>query len=1091
MLRAAGWNFDDRCGSQSEGRVEREHRFGRLQLDYALFVGDRLVGAVEVKNAITSAGGDQARQLSRALRAVEPDAGPDPVVYLSNGAETIVLTGPDAEPRDVATFHGPEVLVCPASIAALPSAVAGFPSELGGPLPERYADALRALEASLAGGDRRALVSVSQGGGRPGLVVAETDRLLRHSTVRRVLVLVDRLDLANQFVSAFDAFEAGGQRFSSDYEVALAESDFLPLHAHVCVMTAQRLVRLLDSTRARPDLPINFFDFVWAYDPERLGGQRWERMLDYFDAPLVGVTGSPTPESYAFFDGNLVATLDPSQIIAASARALDVEAVDRIFAGVDRRRGEMPAGEALSQLLTQEGLLLGWRELAFVSQRLARRGEAQGLEPFVVEFLAEYFRDRQAKWAVDPLASSPYLLSALVDAGAADKAVGFVPSESAMVWARALHPDDRLAWTVEDLIHNSEERAAVIGRPDLIASALPIGVKGPRGVVRLPGGKALQVGDDLGHRLLLQSVSELADDGEAAFVVADSFFRDGPGRVRRLLGDVGAYVHAVIALRQGLAQSHIRVNLVFISRLPSEDVFVGELSSGIDRAQLLSQLLRRRRGPVAALGRLVPWEDFDGFARVFNDERAEQLLARLSGEPSDIGDLLFGEIGHPRKGQDFEPASNAVYLPTFTSSIVFASREALTSKPWGYFQIPLDPSKALAEYVASFLNTTEGRALRECFSGGEIHPSISMSSLRRLRLPLPDLELQRQAVALQGRINALRLELDGLERRLNDDPGNASAVSATLDALGAADPMESFRDALPFPLASILWRYEADGELHAKVGHLHGFFEGAAMYFAGVLWSAFAADQELQRRERGSWFTRYKAGSFNKSNFGAWTRLGGRLAASVRACLEVDGDRERILDAFAVGSELFAKTVATSELWEVLDEARDIRNKEKGHGGIAGPVQYQNTHAQLFSLLTRLGTQLSPCLDDVMLIRPGAGTLRRGVTTYARAELLQGRDLIFRQTAFATLQREQLEGDELYLASARESPVQSALHLLPLIRLKAAPASAQTACYFYASLKNGDVEFISHHFEDAPRVFGPDPEVVALITDLKPPEQTE
>jgi hypothetical protein len=317
------------------------------------------------------------------------------------------------------------------------------------------------------------------------------------------------------------------------------------------------------------------------------------------------------------------------------------------------------------------------------------------------------------------------------------------------------------------------------------------------------------------------------------------------------------------------------------------------------------------------------------------------------------------------------------------------------------------------------------------------------------------------------------------------------AVKAALDELGAADPLMSFREALPFPLASILWRYEADAELRDKVLHLHGFFEASAMYFAAVLLSAFATDDELHERESVRWFKKLKPNSFNRSNFGTWTLFGRLMTKSARGLLDDPTQKQRMIDAFSVGSERFANTVASHYLWNILDEAKDIRNKEKGHSGIAGDAQHAGTHARLSSLLTRLGVLLGPCLGDVMLVRPGAGRYRRGVTSYDRAELLQGRDSIFRQKPLATLQKQQLEDTEVYLFSAAESPSPAVLHIEPFFRLKASPPSAQNACYFYAELKDGHVELISHHFEGAPRIEEVDEDVVALIGSLRAPDSGE
>jgi hypothetical protein len=65
-------------------------------------------------------------------------------------------------------------------------------------------------------------------------------------------------------------------------------------------------------------------------------------------------------------------------------------------------------------------------------------------------------------------------------------------------------------------------------------------------------------------------------------------------------------------------------------------------------------------------------------------------------------------------------------------------------------------------------------------------------------------------------------------------------------------------------------------------------------------------------------------------------------------------------------------------------------------------------------------------------------------------------------------------------------PVRSALKLEPFVRLlRASPRGAENACYFYSERINGEVEYVSHHFEGEPRISEADAEVVGLIDALQ------
>lgn len=90
-------------------------------------------------------------------------------------------------------------------------------------------------------------------------------------------------------------------------------------------------------------------------------------------------------------------------------------------------------------------------------------------------------------------------------------------------------------------------------------------------------------------------------------------------------------------------------------------------------------------------------------------------------------------------------------------------------------------------------------------------------------------------------------------------PGGAEAV---LDALNPSrvyqrpgEGVVPWAEALPFPLASILWHYEAEPDEAAKVDYLLKFFEGLAQFTATVLLSACITDRTVLDASRSVWFS--------------------------------------------------------------------------------------------------------------------------------------------------------------------------------------------------------------------------------------------
>ncbi len=1093
-LADAGWLVSDDDSQPGGGALAvREFGLDRRRLDYGLLVGGRLLGAVELKarGLPRQVVAQAVEQLSEALAQSDASATTSDrrFLYFTTGSETVLVeAGRPGSARDVSGFHRPRALARMASAPSLGEQVRAMPQMVEVPLRPYQAEALQRLELALAEGERRALLQVAQGAGQWAIAGAATYRLLRHTSVRRILVLVDRQDLAQQAVQALSALPVGdGRVFADDFSgsVATGEGDY---DANVVVMTVQRLNMLLsggaDREGRRIVVPTDAFDFIWVAEAHRLVSGRWGEALNHLDAPVVGMTATPTPEGFRFFDGNLVANIDLNTLLQAGV--LDVrqerQAVSEVLSRADAYRGSHWRTEALLRALQETDAALNWRELSVLLER-AELG-TWSPAPFVLDFLAAYLRDRGAEWAIDPAIATPALLAAVVQAGAAKKAVGLVPRDHVQTIADALVADERLTWTRDDALLG-DARAADIGSPDLLVSFPPLGERSEEKALAGPGGSEVRVRDELGYQLLLGAASQLAADGEGIFLVGDAFFaRREPTRARAVLASLGFHVHAVVALRQAFHATSAALNLVFVQRERPDTVFVGELSPQVDVQQLVSNLKSRRRGPVPALGRLVAWESFQSYARTAGDERVEALLAETGLPVVLLKDILAEPLSAPpRQDEDFEPRLNSVYLPMFANATAHASREELTSKPTGYIQVVLEPDKALADYVALLLNTSLGRALRESISSGGVRATLRRSSLPELPLPLPDLSTQQQVVEARARIRNLRLELDALDRRLSAEPDQVADVAATLDELGQHDPVTAFRETLPFPLASILWRYEADADEKEKVEHLHRFFEACAAYFATVLLSAFRADSELFDENVRRWARKLRRGSFNRSSFGTWATFARQMTKSARRLLDgTDAERAQMVAAFSVGSDRFADAVSSHALWDLLDEAKEERNKSKGHGGLPGPSVIQGMHARLASLLSKLAVHLAEPMANVVLVRPGAGRFRRGINTYEKAEFLQGSNSIFRQKPLESVP--QLEDDSLYLVAADSRPAGGALRMEPFFRLKPSPESAANACYFYSEIRNGEVEFISHHFEGQPSIAEPDPEVVELIGAL-------
>ena len=294
---------------------------------------------------------------------------PLPFLFESTGVETQFTNGLDPEPRSrqVFSFHTPSALaewvgagnghspplatgqrdaadpaggyLVPPNLRQRLRAMPTLDTSGLWPVQER---AIRNLEESLAAARPRALVQMATGSGKTFMACNEVYRLVKHAGARRVLFLVDRANLGRQTLREFQGFATpdDGRKFTELYNVQLLQSGHVDPVSRVCISTIQRVYSMLKgeeldpemeelsgfdlSTAQRqpapveynPDIPIDTFDVIIIDECHRSIYNLWRQVLDYFDAFLIGLTATPSKQTFGFFQQNLVMEYSHEQAVA-------------------------------------------------------------------------------------------------------------------------------------------------------------------------------------------------------------------------------------------------------------------------------------------------------------------------------------------------------------------------------------------------------------------------------------------------------------------------------------------------------------------------------------------------------------------------------------------------------------------------------------------------------------------------------------------------------------------------------------------------------------------------------------------------------
>ena len=319
--------------------------------DYLLYAEGRAIGVIEAKPAGHTLEGvlTQSEKYTEGLHRLVPAWGrPLPFAYESTGKVTQFTNGLDPDPRsrETFTFHRPEELLRLQALGGeqLRARLRRMPNLPTGRLWDVQHEAILNFERSLARARPRALIQMATGSGKTFTAVTACHRLIRHAKAERILFLVDRSNLGKQTLNEFQQFRDPGSAytFSGEYPVEHLSGNQIKASSKVVITTIQRLYSMLKGdpeydpanedeslfesrgphggepvpVEYTPGLPIEHFDFVVIDECHRSIYNVWRQVIEYFDAFLIGLTATPSPQTIGFFRNNVVQGYSHAKAVA-------------------------------------------------------------------------------------------------------------------------------------------------------------------------------------------------------------------------------------------------------------------------------------------------------------------------------------------------------------------------------------------------------------------------------------------------------------------------------------------------------------------------------------------------------------------------------------------------------------------------------------------------------------------------------------------------------------------------------------------------------------------------------------------------------
>jgi len=686
----------------------------------------------------------------------------------------------------------------------------------------------------------------------------------------------------------------------------------------------------------------------------------------------------------------------------------------------------------------------------------------------LTEFMANLVSPYSPKTLLDPWAGTTLLANVVANKAGADHCDAVTVNSQLAEKARQYADQGISVINADGLTWLNENKS----KYDAIVTNSPFGMRTNSKISS--SGSGLR--GDYAHLLLHESCKKLNPEGVAAFVMTLNFLvRADARKLRASIQTMGIGFKACISLpaKTFYPYTNIPAILVLFEEGYSGPLFIAQYSEDKKHQQTtLSNFHANKEGAVLSQGRFVDPANFTSYEALESTERLEQLFPRMGLSEIKFGSIVK-EVNQTKSGKHFdrlEELSNSVYLPLMASTRATTSQSELPEELKSYVQLVIDPEKANATFVAGLLNTPLGHDVRDLSKSGTTIPRIRVNDLLEGPFYLAELLQQNKVAFVFSSIGQIRSELNELEHQLWSRPKAVKSVAKSLAKVNKEDRFEDWVETLPFPLASIIWRYHGNkvsSSARESCETLIHFFEALGEFIATIHLSAITSNEAVKKEMAPEIkdVLEKQGLSIDIATFGTWKCLLEFLTSKLRKGLNDNADL--YFDLYRTRDRALLDMLLSKRLIGVLQKTNQIRNGF-AHCGAVNESSAKSSLVELQNALDEVRNCFGRIWQDYELIDPGESKFKSGITHYKVRKIIGTRNAPFRTSEVSLT--EQMEDGLLHLYSPGET---RALPLLPFIKVMPSPKTEENACYFYNRRQGSEIRYKSYHFDSDPDVIAP------------------
>lgn len=273
----------------------------------------------------------------------------------------------------------------------------------------------------------------------------------------------------------------------------------------------------------------------------------------------------------------------------------------------------------------------------------------------------------------------------------------------------------------------------------------------------------------------LDSMKMLSDNGIGICFLPPYFRTFEISKFREILNDNDLFIEAILKTPETLLRkvTGIETLFVLVSKTKKKKEFVVNLDSIDSLEKAIKSFNEQKNSENIKDGIWFEIGKFDGF----NKWNYREELNRVAGDFStyskckitDLCTSINRAIGG-KEPKSFKDEENCVYLPFIGNRNAVTRKKDLQIKEQNHYQLVVDKTQILPEYLASFFNSKLGKTYIESNKTGATISTLSIAKLREMEVGVPSIEQQKEIVTNIERVNELKEKIEDYASNLSINP---------------------------------------------------------------------------------------------------------------------------------------------------------------------------------------------------------------------------------------------------------------------------------------------------------------------------------